>query len=365
LNEGANHVGVIDLMAATTFKERFHALTESARLYRLLLARFNHRAPDQAATIRANRTTVITELALSIAVRPALRRLYATWQPSCLISTTDFWPFEHAVFAEARRARIPSFVIQHGVVARFWQPFVCDTLILWGEPFRQELLSLGAPAERLAVCGMPAADQLFLRYGATATRPSIKQTVNFLILSQTNDQGLMPHLYDKYRALLRDVIPRTSEINWVVKLHPSEDDSFYRDIGDDVRRLLTILPKSTTLEQAVTSADVACTLYSTAGLEAMMMGCPVVVLDVEPEISKYAWWPKCGGGVYVPTAEALRTFIAQAGESAAFLDDIVARQRAFLRNAFANHGKAADAVVSLIRGAVEARKPASPYSANI
>ena len=39
-DEGGNRIGVTDLMAATTLKERFHALTEAARLYRLLLAGF-------------------------------------------------------------------------------------------------------------------------------------------------------------------------------------------------------------------------------------------------------------------------------------------------------------------------------------
>jgi hypothetical protein len=61
LNEGENRVGVTDLMAATTLQERFHALTESVRLNRLLLTRFNHRHLDQAATIRASRTKVMVD----------------------------------------------------------------------------------------------------------------------------------------------------------------------------------------------------------------------------------------------------------------------------------------------------------------
>jgi hypothetical protein len=362
LNHADSHIGVAGLVARTTAKERFNALLESVRLYRLLLDKFAQRDAHQAATIRVHRVRILTDLALSLALRPALRRLYAKWEPSCLISTTDLWPFEHTVFAEARRAKIPSFVIQHGVPNFYWHPSECDTLLLWGEPFRQQLLNWGAPPERLAVCGMPAADHWFCCSGGKTTKPSFQQAFSVLLLSETNVRGLMPHMFEKYTALLREVIPTASGVKWLVKLHPSEDDSFYRKIGDDVLRHLTILPKSTTLEQAVTGADVACTLFSTAGLEAMMMGRPLVVFDVDPAVSEYAWWPKQGGGVYVSTGDAMNDFITRAKEGASFLNEIVALQYNFLQRTFANRGTAAETVVSFVSQRVGKARP--PQSVN-
>jgi hypothetical protein len=129
-------------------------------------------------------------------------------------------------------------------------------------------------------------------------------------------------------------------------LHPSEDDKFYQEMMHFPN--FRVLPKTTTLEQAVTEADVACTLWSTSGLEAMMMRRPLVVLDLDPMIYDLAWWPKGGGGVYISSIEALQGFVKNASSDVQFLREIVAQQNEFLGQSYAHPGAAAEAALDAI-----------------
>ncbi|MGO9374711.1 MAG: hypothetical protein ACLQBD_21790 [Syntrophobacteraceae bacterium] len=301
-----------------------------------------------AKAVRRIHIRIITELTLFNVAVKGLERLYDEWEPSCVVSTSDFWPFEHAVFAEARRVGVLSFVIQHGITNHFWWPFVADKLLLWGQPFYDEIRGLGAPQSRLAICGMPATDQLFLTYQANTSVAQSSPAKSYLILSETQNCVTYKKLYSDYKTLLKASIAATPSIRWLVKLHPVEDQSFYTDMLDGSFPNLSILPKETTLEEAIKLADVACTIWSTAGLEAMVMRRPLVVFDIVPLVRQYAWWPKFGGGTYISSEDAMMHFIGQASTDQRFLGCLVKGQDDFLTRSFANSGRAAEAVLECI-----------------
>ena len=110
--------------------------------------------------------------------------------------------------------------------------------------------------------------------------------------------------------------------------------------------------KIATLEESVTQADVACTLWSTSGLEAMLMRRPLVVFDLVPLVQDYAWWPNRGGGTYVSTAGAMLDFVKRASSDGQFLTSLVTRQEQFLAETFVNPGQAADAVLDTVEEVV-------------
>ena len=348
LNGAAGSISVTELMAATAMRERIDAMAGALRHFAAVSAEFGRQIPQWTEIIQSNRPWLVSELVLAMAATRGLRRLYEMWKPSCVISTSNLWPFECAVYTEARRLGIPCFVVQHGVTNHYWWPFVATKMLLWGKPFENELLNLGAPAELLAVGGMPAADHLFSRYHGGGDG-SVKPASTCVVLSDTQGRTATPDLYRAYGTLLRTLVAATPSIQWSVKLHPIEDKSFYRDMLDGRFSNFRILPKSTTLEEAVRQADVACTLFSTAGLEAMMMRRPLVVFDVAPMIYEYAWWPKHGGGMYAPTAEAMLAFVKRASSDGRFIADLVTQQDRFLADSFANPGHAADAILDIIQ----------------
>lgn len=336
------------LVSLTTVKERLEALNRANRYYDVLFNEFESVGPYLANIVQRLRLHLITELTLFIIISTGVQRLYAGLEPSCVISTSDFWPFEHAVFAEARRVGIPSFVIQHGTTTPFWWPFVADKLLLWGEPFRDEILKLGAPSSRLAVCGMPATDSMFSKHKGKFTFSQYMPKSSYVILSNTQDRFEFRDLYLKYKKFLKSVVAAVPSVQWNVKLHPIEDESFYRDILDSHFNNFKILPKSTSLEEGVAQAEVACSLNSTAGLEAMVMRKPLVVFDIDPMIRQSAWWPKRGGGIYVKRAEEMTEFVRKSAADNNFVLELLKKQDDFLSMTFANQGRAAEAVLNVI-----------------
>lgn len=348
LNGGVALINLNELLAVTTLRERLNLLASARKHVAELLAEFRRLNSEWAGIIRQNRAWLTSELALAMAATAGLSRLYHLWEPNCVLSTSNLWPFDCAVFTEARRLGIPSFVIQHGVTNHYWWPFVGTKMFLWGRSFENELLKLGAPSQQLAIGGMPASDQIFLRHASDAFTQSATSEFSVVILSQPQALDTYPGLYANYKVLIEAAVAATPSVRWTVKLHKIEDGSFYQNMLDGRFPNFSILPKSTTLETAVTRADVACTLFSTAGLEAMMMRRPLVVFDVEPMIYDYAWWPKFGGGIFVPTAEGMLAFIKQASASRHFLAELVAKQNKFLAENFANPGRAADAILDMI-----------------
>ena len=97
----------------------------------------------------------------------------------------------------------------------------------------------------------------------------------------------------------------------------------------------------------------ACSLYSTAALEAMVMQKPLVVFNIHPLIPKTAWWPKRGGGIYVKCAKEMMEFSKKSVSDKGFLSELVREQNGFLCKTFANHGRAAEAVLEEIQTLVK------------
>lgn len=355
LSNHAPLVGINELMALIAAKEWLAALTGARKHYKAIAEEFERQGLPWAAEVKRDSVAIIHELALAMVATCGLRRLYSEWEPSFVISTANLWPFDCAVYDEARRLGIPSFIIQHGVTNHYWWPFAASKMLLWGKRFENELIEFGAGADQLSVCGMPAADPIFSRHQHSAASQTSKSASSMVVLSHTHARATNPQLYEKFHALFQAIVIATPSIQWSVKLHPNEDDSFYRSLLNRRPTNFRVLPKSMPLEEAVTGADLACTLYSTSGFEAMMMRRPLVVFDLDPIIHEYAWWPKFGGGIYVNNLETMLDFAGKASSNPLYLADLVTRQDWFLEQNFANHGRAADCMLDTVEEVVRGR----------
>lgn len=282
--------------------------------------------------------------------RIVCRELLSQWQPSCILSTSDFYPFEFQFIWQARKLGIPTSILQHGETndVVIW-PTYADTFLAWGESYREQLRSRGAPSDRVCVTGMPAGDTLFQR--TLNKEPTSKKSSApvCLVLSHTQDRVEDSGLFEEFGRCLEETIQATPEMEWKIKLHPSEDDSFYRERAINGLKTVEILSKDISLEQAVDQADVVCTIRSTAGLQAMMLQKPLIVLDLCKRGGSPVLWPLQGGGLYarnsVDFCKSLRCLCSEYD----FLSSLLNKQGGFLDLKFAHRGKAAAAIVDYLQ----------------
>jgi CDP-glycerol glycerophosphotransferase (TagB/SpsB family) len=229
----------------------------------------------------------------------------------------------------------------------YW-PAYAETLLIWGPVFQQKLQSLGAPVNRLRICGMPAADSLFNRFQNQSSKAANSAAPVCLVFSHAHDRSEEPATFAAYARFLQEAILLLPRVQWRIRLHPAEDDSFYRGLGLAGHSRVQIQSRNISLDEAVAEADVVCTIRSTAGLQAMMMWRPVIVLDLTAGDECSVWWPLHGGGLAVKNSEEFKMAFDQLVDNSGFRDSLLKSQQEFLDKSFANKGNAAAAIVDYL-----------------
>lgn len=330
-------------------------LRAGRRLQRLIkmIARHN---PHCAKRVRQNYGSYVRLMLLSEGMGLAYQKLLAHWRPSVILSTSDFWPAEFQCCWQARKLGIPTAILQHGVINDMcvW-PTYHDFFLAWGDSFRDQLLGHGATNDRVRVLGMPGSDNLFTR--AKHTEDKLDQAPVCLILSHTQDRVEEAALFEEFGQCLIEAIRSMPAVKWMIRLHPSEDDSFYRERGISSLAGVEIVRREISLEQSVDEASVVCTIRSTAGMQAMMLQKPLLVLDLAALSSPPVAWPAQGGGLYVKTAEEIKKVLGQLSADKTFARSLLASQDAFLNKTFASRGKAAVAITNFLKESVKISDP--------
>ncbi|MFO1487477.1 MAG: hypothetical protein U1F65_03270 [Verrucomicrobiota bacterium] len=318
------------------------AIKRLNRIVRWLNVRHDH----SALRVRQNFGAYLKLMVQAERSQIIWRRLLSQWKPSSILTTSDFYPFEFHLIAEAKKLGIPSAILQHGepndVVV--W-PTYADTFLAWGKSYEEQLIKRGAPEERVKITGMPSSDAWFNRAKPAGT-DSKKTQGGCLVLSHTQDRIEDAELFERFGQCLKETIEKTPSVKWKIKLHPSEDDTFYRETGLSALTQVEILPRNISLEESVLGSDVVCTIRSTAGLQAMMLQKPVVVLDLARTAP--VTWPLQGGGIYAKCANDFSTLVNQLVSDQAVLHSLLEQQQAFLGLKFAHRGNATAAVVDCL-----------------
>ena len=360
LREFAGVVPIVsaeEILGQLSILERLRIAVRVAKAYRQITSALSRHLAGFRFTGR--RAMLVQMLVSSVLSGSVCKRLLDGWLPDCVISTSDFWPLEHQLCRQASDRQIPSLVIQHGTIDYIWWPFVADLYCMWGEAHVDQMLNIGAPSERLKVLGMPATDKFFGRAG-TENHIQVKSDVPpvCLLLSMTNGISAEPEVFRSYRQFLAEALTLIPFVTWKVKFHPVEDDSFYREMGDALYRRLIFHPKNVSLEDAVNDADVVTTVYSTAGMEAMVMNRPLIVAPASLRIQELAWWPAMGGGRYASSPQEFQAQLTKLISDQNYRTRQLNEQREFLSKSFANQGHAAERIVDLLERYLDHR-PAS------
>jgi hypothetical protein len=342
-------ISIQELVAQLSPRMRIRNVARVHNESRLLFGALCKRRPDLTSSLTANWGTFMRSMVVSVQYDSALEDLFDRWEPHGVVSTSDFWPLEHHLCCIASNRRISSFVIQHGTIGDFWWPFVADIYCVWGDADAEEMKRLGVPEERLAVLGMPATDEIF-KFAKVAKRSTVTpgNKASCLILSNTHGRIFEPAVFEAYGRFLMETVSSMPSVRWRVKLHPAEDDSFYRQLGSLVLGRLEFYPKKTSLQEAVTDADVVTTIYSTAGLEAMIMDRPLIVAPLTSRVRELAPWPIDGGGVYISSAKDFSAHFSDLISSQDYWYTHMEKQRTFLDCHFANRGSAAARTVDFL-----------------
>lgn len=282
-----------------------------------------------------------------------------TWAPSVvervqpdLVVCVNDWPDEIAACLDvARRARVPSLVLQDGILewrcqyenplfgsgggAPQHQPVLADKIACLGIQSARHISSWGN-AEKVEVTGMPRLDHLLGRAFSPLRKPG-----NRLLVMTAKNPGFTPEQRTVTLRSLRDV--KTALDGW------GDLEVTWR-IGRDLAEALGVPNEFQTvaseeLSAILERADAVITTPSTALLEAMLTGRPVAALDYHnvPRFVTTAWT--------ISTAEQIAPIL---GELLNPSPRKMAFQNMCLRDSLECDGPAAPRVARLMRGMIAA-----------
>lgn len=347
-------VGQVPITTAAALKSQLSSgdqrqmCVEAFRVCRDIYVILSEYDASLSASFLKNIGTVLFHALTSLQMARAFESLLDAWLPCGVVSTSDLYPLEWQLAHQASCKQIPSVVIQHGNLTYFYWPFVGGLNVVWGKEAFDEMVGLGSPRHRLVLGGMPASDRLFGRKTAvpekrqaTSTRPLC------LILSHTHARDMEKELWDNYKRFLSKLILTTPFVRWKVKLHPSEDRSFYDDLEPEAAAKLEFHPRSTPLEDALDEADVVTTLYSTSGLEAMIAERPLIIPIVSPRMTEPGF-PRIQGAILVHSSEEFKLELWEVIANPEHRARQLASQKQALRYAFSNQGHASEAIMDII-----------------
>jgi hypothetical protein len=323
-----------DLFKIVPFSERFYLLVPSIKLLCKLIKGKN----EITGVIKLKPITYLyLILQISIYIK-AGRILFKQGSIKKLISTSDFFPTDYAIYKSANIERVDTYMVQHGVFGISHFPYTSKYIFVWNKFAEERLIKMGVEADTIYISGMPSSDELFNK-STECNVSNCGKKLSLLILSDTQGRSTYPSVYQNYSDFLDKLIGLELGIDIVIKLHPAESPEFYRKY----KNLVRILQRDINLYDAILQFDIIATIWSTAGLEAMALKKPTIILNVHEDVIQYAWWPEFGGGKFVHNIDEFQKILNK--ES---LSEIIEQQNKFVRNYFFNSGHSSEFIYNIL-----------------
>jgi hypothetical protein len=198
------------------------------------------------------------------------------------------FPYDR-IAAVLRAREIPFVLIQEGI--RFQLPGVepdrsygsggASAIAAWGPSSARYFESVGVPAERIHLTGSPRFDNLDRVEGEETGSPRtlllITNPIDTLGLCTSSEKyDLVRRFVDECRTLLSE-----HGFQLTVRLHSGESEQVYRDalsLADT--NSAVIFDSQTDLYCQIRQSLAVVTLASTVGLEALLLGVPLGVIEI-------------------------------------------------------------------------------------
>jgi hypothetical protein len=315
-------------------------------------------APDFAATLLLQLPWAVRSFEEMSAVlndaRPAL---------ACLYAESSGWG--RATIASCRRAGVPTLALQHGILYPKYFSLRYDPdegesprpdlTAVYGESARRLLIEIGRYApDSLVATGAPRFDDL-VRTARNRDRAALRARVGVrpeekLIVVASRYRALR----DTFQAIgpvfagFVEAVESLDGVTCLVKPHPAEAAEPYEaDARAAGAARVRVLPPGTDLMELLHAADVLVTAESSSAIEALILGRPVVIVNMPTHLKELVEW---GVALGVPAAESpretLRAVLFDAATQARLTQ---ARKRYVADLAMGADGAATDRIIDLVR----------------
>jgi len=209
------------------------------------------------------------------------RQLLEALRPAAVLTEYDRSARWSCLVLAARSLRIPTFTLQHGVLADGafgYVPLLADRIFCWGELHRQTFLQAGEDPRKLLLGGCPrltrdiAADPASVR-----SRLGLDPRRAVVVLGTSpidpQDRARLTEVFCNGMNLLGNAVG-------IVRLHPSEKLDTCSEAMRRYPGIHFVENRQMTLDEAMAAADIIVVHNSGFGSDALVKRRPVAIIDV-------------------------------------------------------------------------------------
>jgi hypothetical protein len=305
----------------------------------------------------ARRALLLTQLI------DALERLLELERVVALLTAADVHALGKTATVLCNGRNIPTLVLQHGLMGEGedamllgFVPPVARWVCVWGEGPQRVFLRHGVEKERIVVTGQPRFDRL-LRFRQTGSKQDVFQELEAppgarLVTFASQTVIRTPADVDRLLEMLRVAGQAVPEAFFLIKLHPAEDRRMYQRRQAALQVPRVKIAQEIDLYRALQASDVAMTIFSTAGLEALALGKRLIVLTCFAR-AEDATYVERGAALAADTGEQLAIALQRALGDPAWQEKLKTAQEAFVADQLcAVDGRSTARVVQAIEQAV-------------
>jgi hypothetical protein len=310
------------------------------------------------AALRETFVTLLPMVGEMIAVTDAIAD---SMSPRVLVVGNDLTLVGRTGCIRGRRNGIRTACLVHGSIAGPLQGTqLADKILVYGSTNLRQLTDVGVPAARIDVCGAPYLDDLPRQSGQI--HPRLREGLGlsddkaFVLIATSGPGNSVSHAHHEavIHSLMR-LSGRRPDVDFVAKLHRKDKVEYYELARKSIpeSRLLVVphggggLP--TDIFDWLHGCSVVVTGASTVAMESMLMGVPVITIDMADELHDVAFID-AAATMHVKSGEALDDALRTLLQSPERRADITARASDYLpRNYYALDGSSSQRAASAIR----------------
>lgn len=201
-------------------------------------------------------------------------------EPAAILTDAEHNSPSCCLILAARQHGIPTVAMMHGVIypPYGYTPLLSDVVLCWGEQQREQMIALGTEPERLLVTGCQRLSRV-----NRADRMEVRARLGLPLDNRVIMLASAPMLREEWHKLVftfGDALEALPGVTGVVRLHASEKLENYRTEIARYPGIRFLGNHQWTVDEAMAACDVVVAHNSGLGNDALVMGRPVVLLDV-------------------------------------------------------------------------------------
>lgn len=181
----------------------------------------------------------------------------------------------------ARANNVCSVSIQHGLfIGYVYRRLATDKMIVWGEIPKKFWLDRGCSEDQVISAGAFSHENWSTGLGNKYLRDRNNRH-RVLFLGQNPAAFISQSTHKKTIKAIFDSVQKMSQYDFIIRPHPREYVLPYHEAYNELlEKSNVVINNDGSVEDAIRDCDLVVTIFSTAGLEAMLLRRPVIVIDL-------------------------------------------------------------------------------------